>query len=183
MLGWVSGIEQGRGWHGCLSLPRILSLDEEQNLIQAPAPELEKLRGKHVEIKDVFVSSEDKKLDTVSGDTMEIVAEFAVADAEAFGLKVRQSEDGRSAITMRYARGSLNVAGTEVPLALAPLSKTLTLHVFVDKSVLEVFINDGETSVTRVEYPGEEDLGVSVFAEDGGVTLTSLEAWEMKSIW
>ena len=84
---------------------------------------------------------------------------------------------------MRYSKGSLNVAGTEVPLALAPLSKTLTLHVFIDKSVLEVFINDGATSVTRVEYPGEQDLGVSVFAENGSATLKSLDAWKMKPIW
>ncbi len=111
------------------------------------------------------------------------VAKFAVADVEAFGLRVRQSEDGKSAITMRYAKGSLNVAGTEVALALAPESRTLTLRAFVDKSVLAVFINDGETSVTRVEYPGEDDLGVSVFAENGSVTLTSLDAWELKPIW
>ena len=166
-----------------MSLPRVLTLDKDQRLIQTPAPELERLRGKHVAIKDVLVRSEDKKLDAVRGDTLEIVAKFAVADAEAFGLRVRQSENGNSAITMRYAEGSLNVAGTEVPLASAPQSKTLKLHVFIDKSVLEVFINDGETSVTRVEYPGEKDLGVSVFAENGSATLKSLDAWKMKPIW
>ena len=183
LLGWICGFRPKRGWNGCMSLPRVLTLDKDQRLIQTPAPELERLREEHVEIKDVLVSSEDKKLDTVSGDTMELVAEFAVADAKAFGLRVRQSEDGKDAITMRYSKGSLNVAGTEVPLALAPLSKTLTLHVFIDKSVLEVFINDGATSVTRVEYPGEQDLGVSVFAENGSATLKSLDAWKMKPIW
>ena len=54
---------------------------------------------------------------------------------------------------------------------------------FLDKSVLELFINDGATSVTRVDYPGDKDLGVSVFAENGRVTLESLDAWDMKSIW
>ena len=39
------------------------------------------------------------------------------------------------------------------------------------------------TSVTRVEYPGENDLGVSVFAGNGNATLKSLDAWEMESIW
>ena len=183
LLGWICGFQPKRGWNGCMSLPRVLTLDKDQRLIQTPAPELRKLRGKHLEVKDLLVSSEDKKLNRISGDAMEIVAEFAVTDAEAFGLKVRQSEDGKNAITMRYARGSLNVAGTEVPLTLDPLSKTLTLHVFIDKSVLEVFIDDGATSVTRVEYPGEKDLGVSVFAENGSATLKSLDAWEMKPIW
>jgi beta-fructofuranosidase len=183
LLGWICGFKPKRGWNGCMSLPRVLTLDKDQRLIQTPAPGLEKLRGKHVEIKDLSVKSAEKKLDAVRGDTLEIVADFAVADAEAFGLRVRRSADGNSAITMRYAKGSLKVGGTEVPLKLATRSKTLTLHVFIDKSVLEVFVNEGVTSVTRVEYPGEEDLGVSVFAENGSVTLKSLNAWKMKSIW
>ena len=59
----------------------------------------------------------------------------------------------------------------------------LKLHVFLDRSVIEVFVNDGQTAVTRVEYPGEEDLAVGVFAENGKVTVKLLDVWQMKSIW
>ncbi|MDP6524987.1 MAG: glycoside hydrolase family 32 protein [Kiritimatiellia bacterium] len=182
LVGWICGFRPGRGWNGCMSLPRVLTLDKEQRLVQAPAPELKKLRGKHREIKGLKVESKSEVLKDIRGDALEIIAQFAKADAGAFGLKVRQSEDGKTAVTIRYADGQLNVAGTELPLKPGE-GKTLKLHVFIDKSVLEVFINDGETSVTRVEYPGEKDLGVSVFAENGSVTLESLDAWEMKSIW
>jgi sucrose-6-phosphate hydrolase SacC (GH32 family) len=54
--------------------------------------------------------------------------------------------------------------------------------VFLDKSVMEVFINYGPTSVTRVDYPGEDDLGVAVFAE-GAATVTSLDVWEIEPVW
>jgi len=181
LLGWICGFKPNRGWNGCMSLPRILTLDKDQRLIQRPAPELRKLRGKHRRIKKLVLNSEAKRLNDVRGDTIEIIAEFTAANANAFGLKVRQSKDGKDAITIRYENGSLNVAGTEVPLKLN--AKNLKLHLFIDKSVLEVFINDGAVSVTRVEYPGEKDLGVSVFAENGSVTLKSLDAWQMKSIW
>ena len=30
---------------------------------------------------------------------------------------------------------------------------------------------------------GEDDLGVAVFAEDGGANLESLDVWEMGSVW
>jgi len=183
LLGWICGFKPKRGWNGCMSLPRILTLDKDNNLIQTPAPELKKLRGKHHEIRQLILNSEAKRLNNVNGDAMEIVVDFAAGDANAFGLKVRQSEDGKDAVTIRYADGNLNVAGTEVPLNLDTHSKTLKLHVFIDKSVLEVFVNDGATSVTRVEYPGETDLGVSVFAENGGVTVKSLDAWQVKPIW
>ncbi len=183
LLGWICGFKPGRGWNGCMSLPRILTLDKDQRLIQTPVPELQKLRGKHHAVSDLKLAGEEKWLDGVAGDTLEIVAEFEAGSAGAFGLKVRQSDDGRDAITIRHADGTLNVAGTEVPLKLEGDSKSLRLHLFLDKSVLELFINDGAASVTRVEYPGKKDLGVSAFAEGGSVTLKSFDAWEMNSIW
>ena len=91
--------------------------------------------------------------------------------------------DGARAITLRYADGWLNVSGTKVPLELKGENKTPKLHVFLDRSVMEVFIDDGWAAVTRVEYPQETDLGVAVFAEDGKATLESLDVWQMKPIW
>ena len=127
------------------------------------------------------MNDQEEQLEGIAGDTMEILTEFEAGDAETFGLKVRRSQDGTNAVTIRYTNGNLNVAGTDVPLDLP--SGKLKLHVFIDKSVLEVFINDGVTSVTRVNYPGENDLGVSVFAGNGNATLKSLDAWAMNSIW
>ena len=181
LLGWICGFKPKRGWNGCMSLPRILTLDQEQRLIQSPAPELKKLRGSHRAVQNLKLNNKEERLKDIEGDTMEIVADFEAGEAESFGLKVRQSQDGKSAVTIRYTNGNLTVAGTDVSLKL--LSGKLTLHLFIDKSVLEVFINDGVTSVTRVEYPGEHDLGVSAFAEKGNATLKSLDAWEMKPIW
>jgi sucrose-6-phosphate hydrolase SacC (GH32 family) len=183
LLGWISGFKPNRGWRGCMGLPRILTIDEDVNLIQTPIPELEKLRGNRSAVNDLVLDSEEKRLDEVNGDALEIIAEFEAGDATAFGLKIRQSTDGGEAITIRYQNGNLNVAGTDVPLDLAANSGRLKLQVFLDKSVLEVFINDGLTSVSQVEYAGQEDMGVSVFAEGGIANLKSLEAWEIKSIW
>ena len=179
LLGWICGFKPKRGWNGCMSLPRVLTLDNEQRLIQSPAPELKKLRATHYAVQALNLNNEEKRLNAIAGDRMEILAEFAAGNAEAFGLKVRQSQDGKQAVTLRYTSGNLNVAGTDVPVKL--VSGRLTLRVFIDKSVLEVFINKGVTSVTRVDYPGVHDLGVSVFAEQGNVTLKSLDAWEMTS--
>ncbi|MBT4502302.1 MAG: glycoside hydrolase family 32 protein [Gemmatimonadetes bacterium] len=181
LLGWICGFKPKRGWNGCMSLPRILTLDKKQRLIQTPAPELKTLRGRHRTLQKLKLNNKEERLKDIEGDTMEILAEFEAGDAKAFGLKVRQSQDGKNAVTIRYANGKLDVAGTGVPLK--PVSGKLKLHIFIDRSVLEVFINDGVTSVTRVEYPGENDLGVSVFAENGNATLKSLDAWDMKSIW
>ncbi|MCX6997351.1 MAG: glycoside hydrolase family 32 protein [Kiritimatiellaeota bacterium] len=183
LLGWISGFKTGRGWNGCMSLPRMLTLDASRQVLQTPAPELETLRQEHTQVAGLTLANEFKTIEGAQGKQLELVAEFIPDSAAAFGLKLRSSRDGQRAITLRYADGTLNVAGTAVPLKPAAERPTLKLHVFLDRSVLEVFINDGQAAVTRVEYPDEDDLAVGVFAENGKATLKSLDVWRMKAIW
>jgi len=61
--------------------------------------------------------------------------------------------------------------------------ETLKLHVFLDKSVIEVFINGKQCVAARV-YPGRKDsVDVSLRAQGSDATLKSLDAWQMKSIY
>jgi beta-fructofuranosidase len=182
LLGWVSGFKGRRGWNGCMSVPRALSLDGDDNLIQIPVRELAKLRGRHVGMTDVTLDSESKTIEGAEGDTIEVVAEFEPGTAAAFGLKLRSSHDGKSALVIRQSAESLNVAGTDVPVRLSA-GKTLKLRVLLDKSVMEVFVNDGRHAVTRVVYPGEKDLAVAAFAESGDAAVTRVDVWQMKGIW
>lgn len=181
LFGWISGFKTGRGWNGCMSLPRILTLGLNGRVVQTPAPELQVLRGAHTRLADVALDREFKLVEGAAGDQLEVVAEFIPGTVGACGLKLRSSEDGRRAITLRYADGSLDVGGTVVPVGRADAA--VKLRVFLDRSVMEVFINDGQTAVSRVEYPPLEDLAVGVFAEDGMAVLTSLDVWQMKSVW
>ena len=68
------------------------------------------------------------------------------------------------------------------PVALAR-NEPLELRVFVDKSVVEVFVNGRQCVAVRV-YPGREDsLGVSLRAQGQDAQLESLDAWQMKSVY
>jgi beta-fructofuranosidase len=98
-------------------------------------------------------------------------------------LRVRRSDDGKRAVTIRCDGTMLDVEGVKVSLKRADEKAPLTLHLFLDKSVMEVFVNGGRACVTRVIYPGEEDKAVEVFAEGGTAILESLESWELSPIW
>ncbi|MCP4645657.1 MAG: glycoside hydrolase family 32 protein [bacterium] len=180
MVGWVCGFKPGRGWNGCMSIPRILSLNTEGNLVQAPAPELETLRGKHTHVGPLELTAQETVLNDISGDTLEVAAVFTHANGP-FGLRLRCNDTGQGGIGVGWADGVLSVAGTEVPVPLTNRDR-LKLRIFLDKSVVEVFINDGPASVTRVDYAPDENVNVSVFAEEQA-TLMSLDAWEMRPIW
>ena len=59
----------------------------------------------------------------------------------------------------------------------------LRLRVFIDRSVVEVFANGRQCVAMRV-YPGREDsVGLSLRAQGQDATLTSLDAWQMRSIY
>jgi beta-fructofuranosidase len=59
----------------------------------------------------------------------------------------------------------------------------LKLRVYVDKSVVEVFVNGKQCVAMRV-YPGLADsLGVSLRSQGQGAALKSLDAWQMKNIY
>ena len=59
----------------------------------------------------------------------------------------------------------------------------LKLRVFVDKSVVEVFVNGKQCVAMRV-YPGlAESVGVSLRSQGQDAVLKSLDAWQMKNIY
>jgi beta-fructofuranosidase len=85
------------------------------------------------------------------------------------------------------SRSSILPDATSRPPESAPVTiardEPLELRVFVDKSVVEVFVNDKQCVAVRV-YPGREDsLGVSLRAQGQDAQLKSLDAWEMTSIY
>ncbi len=68
------------------------------------------------------------------------------------------------------------------PVFLEP-DEPLKMRVFVDRSIVEVFVNDKQCVAVRV-YPGREDsIGVSLLAQGREARLIALDAWQMKSIY
>jgi len=62
-------------------------------------------------------------------------------------------------------------------------SETLRFRVFIDKSIVEVFVNDRKWMLLPV-YPSlPESLGFSITAFGQDAQLISLNAWQMKSIY
>ena len=67
-------------------------------------------------------------------------------------------------------------------LYMAP-NEPLKLRAFVDKSVIEVFVNGRQCVAMRV-YPGREDsLGISLRSQGADANLHSLDAWQMTNIY
>ena len=59
----------------------------------------------------------------------------------------------------------------------------LRLHIFVDKSSVEIFAGDGRLVFSLLTFPGENQTGVELYSENGNTAKVSLKAWNIKSVW
>jgi sucrose-6-phosphate hydrolase SacC (GH32 family) len=57
------------------------------------------------------------------------------------------------------------------------------LHIFLDRSSVEVFANDGETVLTDRIYPSPGSDGLELFSNSGDSQIQSLTIWKLGSIW
>jgi len=194
MFGWVRGGKTPTRdvpyWDGNHSIPRVLTL-EANKLIQEPIPELQILRYGHMQVKDRLIgSSAPGLLKDVTGDALEVVASFDLKDAtgKRFGVKLRMSKDGKEQTVVYYepATGRFGVAGAVVGGEISdkadfPAGQMVTLHIFLDRSVVEVFA--AGRVITKRTYSDPASQGLDVFCDGGSVNLEALDVWRMKSIW
>lgn len=205
-LGWMSNWEYGGDvptspWRSAMSIPREVGLSrtaEGIRLVQKPAREVESLRDRHFAFKSGDVSEANAWLKErhVQGDQLELMVEFAPRSSGTEGVKVLTSDTEATVIGVDRQRGRAFVDRTQsgnvtfhqkfsgvydAPLAVH--DGRVKLHLFVDASSVEVFVNDGERVFTSLVYPSAASRGVELFGSMTSARITSLNVWTLKSIW
>jgi len=198
------------GWSGTMTLPRVLSLDDDGTLGIEPIEELERLRWNERRKSNLTVGDDETvPLDGIAGNTMELLLEIDPGDAEAFGIKVCASPDrqeetlieynpSKEQLTVDFEKSSLDESikhyyytmfwrkgeeNPEVTQQVVPFElksgEKLELRIFIDRSIIEIFVN-GRQCITQRIYPTREDsTGIELFSKGGSMTVKSLQAWDM----
>ncbi|MBR6772516.1 MAG: glycoside hydrolase family 32 protein [Clostridia bacterium] len=175
-------------WSGVFSFPRELWLGEDGTLRMAPAKELDSLCYNPKIFEEGKVSGE-RKLDIKNGDAFRM--SFFVDVADKAGVTVIQSADGKEYVRIYVDKegGKLvfdsrtcafdgRPALEEAPFELAAGEKA-KFDVFVDKSVVEVYVNDRQAICRRVfSSDPKNSLGVSLWAEKEA-EFSFVTAWEV----
>lgn len=177
LLGWVRGFPLGRGWNGCLALPRILTLGGDGHPRQHPVPELQQLRGRHFSAPETALASQRFVAGEIEANTLELRAKIELEKDTVVRIDLLQPQEGEHAISIRCDGRTLTVAGTEAPMRVD--NGLLDLHLFLDRSVLEVFAQDGRVAVTRVIEPWADGVQVTFAATAGAARLASLDIWTL----
>ncbi|TCN26836.1 fructan beta-fructosidase [Mesobacillus foraminis] len=206
-LGWMSNWQYANHtptstWRSSNTLPRKMELtqtDEGLRLKQTPVP-LNSIRemNKKTSYTNEIISGDSSLLSQLSGDTFEMIAEFDANGTKAteFGFEVRKGD--RESTTIGYDVGnkklfvdrshsdSFDYGSNVIDKHQGPLNSsngTVKMHIFVDRSAVEVFGNNGETVITDQIFPDPSSNGLNIYSKGGEVTLKSLEIYPLKSIW
>ncbi len=161
-------------WRGQMTIPRRLALKTTPagiRLVQTPWELLQSLRGEKLTKLDGLRDTYEFKVIVEPGSSFRMT----LAGAE-LGYNPAGNE-----IYVDRTQGNLPFSPKFPARTVAPLrlqSRPLQLHVFVDRSSIEVFADGGLVTLTNLVYPAK--------ARAPAITtgaVQSLEAWNLKSIW
>ena len=166
-------------------------------LVQEPVRELQSLRGKPFQIANTTVQEANTKLAhaDIKGETYEIEAEFEPASAGEVGFRLRKGPGLETVVGVLPANYAVFVDRTKSGdvsfskdfsgryYAWLPYTQRIKLHIFVDRSSVEVFVNDGEKVMTNRIYPPPGSTGIELYSSGGAARVVSLSYWPLQSIW
>lgn len=179
------------------SVPRDLSLYTsagETYLKSSPSRELLKLRGKE-EKKHSFKVDRTYNMDKLLSDntgTYEIEMTIKNRNAEVIGFQLFNSKGEEVDIyynlvekkfAMDRSKSGVVSFSSDFPvLTLAPIegNSEMTLRLFVDKSSIEVFGDDGRFAMTNLVFPSEPYNRISFYAKGGSYAVSSFKIYKLK---
>ena len=204
LLGWANNWKYANDiptfpWKSMMSLPREIKLDKINNewiLLQQPVAALKHLRTNHLDFKKLIVAG--KKSLPIKSQQLEMEVIFqpspnitsgihlAVGKQPAFviGYDAAQQKlfiDRSGAVNNSFNKNFEALSRYET--SLAPDKGKIKLHIYFDKSIVEVFANNGTTIMTAQVFPGENDYGVELFSDNGKTLFESVKFWKLNSAW
>ena len=206
---WQTCLVPTHPWRSCMSVPRTLSLrrvDPEPEaklptyvLVQRPVRELERIHGEKLRTLIVKASWPPKAM-TEPGDltdmSFRLQCNLKPGTARSVGLRLRTGDgeyteigyDSKGGVTYVDRRRSGNVefhaafAGRhEAPTHIR--KGKVALDIIVDRSSVEVFINDGESVISDRIFPSSRKPVIEVFAGDGSASVEDTIITKLRSIW
>ena len=197
-LGWINNwnyapnavpTDASDGYNGQMSIVRKLNLAKKgttYSLISQPTAGLDDIVTKTVHPADVTVNG-SADLD-YHGSAYELDADISWQQLNNVGISLGQSADKSRHTNVGVYQGNVYVdrsgsnqaaysfgsAFQHTQAPIDPTAKSVHLRIFVDRSSVEVFVNDGERVLSNNVFFQSSDRGVSLYTDGGSATFSNL---------
>jgi fructan beta-fructosidase len=204
-LGWMSNWQYAQKvpttpWRSAMTVPRELYLvrtAQGLELRSRPVAELASLRDHSSQIRERAILAPldlTKGIDLKSG-LSEIVLDIDLREAGLVTLEFANQVGQKTLFRINRALGRYELDRSRSgdvsfdpqfgKTGMAPMHKAagkISVHAFLDRSSLELFLNDGETVMTSVQFPSVPYDTVKL-QSDKPAQLVSATIYKLKSIW
>lgn len=188
LWGWIQESRpeveyRAAGWAGMMSLPRRLSLSADGELLMRFAPELERLRGEKLPVKPGEIPSAlgSLRLNQCRGE----VRITANRNSEIVRLIIADhSLAERPWLTIDHVpgpNGGIFIDDRPLPQSVSDQEK-LTLHFYMDGSVIELVVNSSYSITRRFYFSGDTAPDAGINFTGGYNGLESIECWHINPI-
>ena len=202
LVGWANDwayapqVPTGTEWRGSFAVPRELSLRRTAAglaLAQAPITELRRLGKEALTLKSKTLPASTAGYELpFRGESYDLELTLRPEQAKILTLNVLQSAGEQTTLRYDVARQALTLDrrrsgrvdfhplfASTVETANVPLQNgQLKLRLLVDKSVVEVFAQNGERTLTDLVFPRRHEGRISLRA-DGAARLTDLRITDL----
>ncbi len=182
-------------WRNVMTLPWHFSPDEAGLPRIDPISEISSLRYDEISVPDMTLRAGDElRVPELDSSCEEVQLTLSPDGAREYGIKLLCSPDGEEQtvvlfdsaagwVTIDFDRSSRDRSREYVQAVrrqVVPFTaRELHLDIFVDRSIIEIFVNSRIVLVQRV-YPMRDDsTGFRVFSRDGALRVRSIRKWEM----
>ena len=180
------------GWAHNAGLPIELWLSDSNELRFAPIEEIKSLRGKQLlSCTNCSKESLNTDLEKLSGDQFEIEMNLEASDSQQ-GIEVRSTSDGSTKAIIYYDPDTKAVVFDKIQenperdfkALRAPIGddiSELNIRVFLDRSMVEIYINDKVSITDRIYFQEEDANGFKIMGPDIR-KIKSLSIWQIEGI-
>lgn len=209
LVGWVGGWTSGRGWNGTLSLPRVLTAGPDGELRQRPHPGLRSLRaGPSGSLPSGTSLSGRRTVPAAPTNQLELRLVLDPAGSGGAGFRLRRAEEGTvlAEVRIRGRSGPVEVEASrfaygrspgDAPAAASgregrgvrevryrrPGDGPWEVRAYWDRSLLELFLDDGRAVHTEVLDAAGEPLRVEILSGAGTARIDRADVWRLRGIW
>lgn len=186
-------MQMAQGWTHLYSIPRTWDLVDGY-IHQNPHPALQKLRSNNITFEQQEIESGQNLLISKGKHQLEITARLVPGNAKKLGFVI-----GKNIANGEETKVYFDLEKDEMVIDLTNSSKNMwirkkiekgayyldttkefEIHLFIDGSVVEGFINGKDGFTTRIFPEFENSDEIELFAEGGTSKLLEMKVWELK---
>ncbi|WP_143959767.1 GH32 C-terminal domain-containing protein [Litoribacter populi] len=183
------------GWRHAFALPRVIRLLEDNKIGHYPHPNLCRLRSNEISIEDrIIEENTENNLIEFGGNQSNLIFSVKAEENSRFALQLLKNADGSQhtsiifdlernqiALDTRYSHEREASRSYKTFEYVFDHQEEINLEIFIDRSIVEVFIDNLLVISTR-SYPSEASQLVDLLVTQGEVVILDASQYDMQAI-